>query len=87
MIRDYAWNDIERELFTPETPADIRRELELEKIRSVCKLYGITYSEQWVTFMGRIGFAQIVAAKIAGKGDETKPLEREWLEGLEGENG
>jgi hypothetical protein len=87
MIREYLWSDIERELFTPETPADIRRELELEKIRSACKLYGITYSEQWITFRGRIGFAQVVAAKIAGKGGEAKRLEREWLEGLEGEDG
>jgi hypothetical protein len=87
MIRDYAWNDIERELFTPETPADIRRELELEKIRNACKLHGIVYNELWATFAGRIGFAQIVVAKLARNDGKAKRLEAEWLEGLEGENG
>jgi hypothetical protein len=84
---EYFWDEIERELFTLETPADIKRELALEKTRNACKLYGITYSEQWITFMGRIGFAQVVAAKIAGKGGEAKRLEAEWLSYLEGENG
>ncbi len=85
MIRDYSIEEIEFELFTLETPADVRREMEMAKLHDACKQYGITYSEHWITFMGRIGFAQIVAAKVSGR--EAKQLERDWLEGLGGENG
>jgi hypothetical protein len=86
MSIEFSEADIEWELSIPERPGSFLCELELERIRDTCHQYGITYTEGWATFTGRIGFAQVVAAKIAG-GGEAKRLEQEWLEGLEGENG
>lgn len=85
---DFTTEQIEHELMSSETPAEVRHEFELQRVRAACCDHDIRFSEHWLTPTGRIGLAQVIAARLGRRHDEAKRLEGDWLRHLEaGENG
>jgi hypothetical protein len=87
MPESFSTEQIEHELALSETPAEVLREFELGRVRSACLEYNIRFSKFWLSPAGRIGLAQVIAARLGQQHAEAKRLEAEWLGYLEGENG
>lgn len=78
MEKTYSSDEIDRELSTPETPADVLREMELCRVQAACREYGLSFSPLWLTDTGRITLAQIVAAKLSGRQGDAALHEQIW---------